>query len=144
MLRHAYLVVIVTAFAVTPCHAGKSTERDGSTMERAIPLKQRGPNAVEGQMTWMMELYGYTPVLATRNAAEDIVRQLKAGKSRQTVKSQSPWSHSTLKHGQQWCSYWWFLTPRGRKEIYFDTGVSVNTPGEVERQESACARYIAN
>jgi hypothetical protein len=112
-------------------------------MEKAIPLKQRGPKAVEEQMTWMMKLHGYTPVLATRDAAEDIARQLKAGKKRETVNSQSPWSHRTLKHGKQWCSYWWFLTPRGRKDIYFDTGVSVNRPGEVERQEAACADYIA-
>jgi len=90
----------------------------------------------------MMKLQGYTPVLATRDAAADIARQLKAGKKRETVKSQSPWSHRTLKHGEQWCSYWWFLTPRGRKEIYFDTGVSINTPGEVERQESTRAKYI--
>src|SRR6266536_2518033 len=109
MLRHAYLIAIVTAFAVTPCHAGKSTERDGSTMEKAILLKQRGPKAVEEEMTWMMKLHGYTPVLATRDAAADIARQLKAGKKRETVKSQSPWSHRTLKHGGQWCSYWWFL-----------------------------------
>jgi hypothetical protein len=52
MLARAFLIA---AFAVTPCHAGKSAERDGSTMEKAIPLKQRGMKAVEEQMQWMMK-----------------------------------------------------------------------------------------
>jgi len=89
-----------------------------------------------------MKLHGYTPVLAMRDAALDIARQLKAGKKWEAVKSQSAWSHGTLKHGEQWCSYWSFLTPRGRKEIYFDTGVSINTPGAVEGQESDVRKYI--
>jgi hypothetical protein len=55
MLTRAYLIAVVISFAVTPCHAGKSAERDGSTMEKAIPLKQRGMKAVEEQMQWMMK-----------------------------------------------------------------------------------------
>ena len=139
MLARAYILAVAVALTIAPCDAAT---RDGSTIDTAIPLKQRGAKAVEEEMQWMMKLHGYTPVLATRDAALDIARQLKAGKKRETVKSQSPWSHRTLKHGEQWCSYWGFLTPRGRKEIYFDTGVSINTPGEVERQESTRSKYI--
>ena len=67
MLTRACVIAVVTAFAVTPGHAGKSAGRDGSTMEKAIPLKQRGAKAVEEEMQWMMKLYHYTPVLATRD-----------------------------------------------------------------------------
>ena len=83
MLTRACLIAVVAAFAVTPCHADKSAERDGSTMEKAIPLKQRGMKAIEEQMQWMMKLHGYTPMLATRDqlqkSAADAVRRLKAG-----------------------------------------------------------------
>jgi hypothetical protein len=34
------------------------------------------------------------------------------------------------------------VTPRGKKEIYFDTGISSDTPGEVAEQESARAQYM--
>ena len=139
MLARAYIIVVAAALAIAPCHAAT---RDGSTIDTAIPLKQRGAKAVEEQMRWMMKLHGYTPVLSTRDAALDIARQLKAGKKRENVKSQSPWSHRTLKHGEQWCSYWSFLTPRGRKEIYFDIGVSINIPGAVAKQESDVSKYI--
>jgi hypothetical protein len=103
-------------------------------MEKAIPLKQRGMKAVEEQMQWMMKLHGSTPMLATRDqlqkSAADAVRRLKAG--------QKP----SLDHNGQCCSYWWFRTPRGRKEIYFDTGVSIKIPGELARQESYCVEYF--
>ena len=36
----------------------------------------------------------------------------------------------------------WFETPRGKKDVYFDTGTLINTPGEVARQESARAQYM--
>jgi hypothetical protein len=141
MLMRAHLVFVVVALAVTPCYAGKPVARDGSKIEKAIPLKQRGAKAVEEEMTWMMKIHGYTPLLATRDALADAVRQIKAGK-KGTVTPPQPWSHGTLEHGNQWCSYWWFRTPRGRKEIYFDTGVPINTPGEVARQESVRAEYM--
>lgn len=55
-------------------------------MEKAIPLKQRGMEAIEGQMQWMIKVYGYTPMLATRDAlqksAADAARRLKAGRNR--------------------------------------------------------------
>ncbi len=146
MLTHAYLIAVVTAFAVTPCHAGKSAERNGSTMEKAIPLKQRGIKAVEEQMQWMMKLHGYTPMLATRDvlqkSAADAVRRFKAGQKPSQSPPPQPWEHGTLDHNGQCCSYWWFRTPRGRKEIYFDTGVSIKIPGEVARQESYCVEYF--
>ena len=146
MLTRAYLMAVVTAFAVTPCHAGRPVERDGSTMEKAIPLKQRGMKAVEEQMQWMMKLHRYTPMLATRDelqkSAAEAVRRLKTGQKPSHIRPPQPWEHATLDHNGQCCSYWWFRTPRGRKKIYFDTGLSIKTPGEVARQESSCVEYF--
>ena len=117
-------------------------------MEKAIPLKQRGLKAVEEQMQWMMKLYGSTPMLATRDelqkSAADAVRRLKAGQKPSKTHSPQPWEHATPDHNGQCCSYWWFRTPRGRKEMYFDTGVSRNAPGEVVRQEQAVVEYFKN
>jgi hypothetical protein len=148
MLTRAYLFAVAAAFAVTPCHAGKSTGRDGSTMERAISLKQRGLKAVEEQMQWMMKLHRYTPMLATRDelqkSAAEAVRRLKAGQKPSHIHPPQPWEHATLDHNGQCCSYWWFRTPRGKKEIYFDTGMSISSPGEVARQESYCVKYFKN
>ena len=139
MLKRAHIVGLLLALLTAGSYGATP---DGSTIDKAIPLKQRGLKAVEEQMRWMIKLHGYTPVLAMRDAALDIARQLKAGKRWEIVKSQSAWSHRTLKRGRQWCSYWWFFTPRGRQEIYFDTGVSIDTPGAVEQQESDVRKYI--
>jgi hypothetical protein len=132
--------------ALTPIHAGKPSVRDGSTMKKAIPLKQRGAKAVEEEMQWMMKLYHYTPALATRDEIAqlvvDAIRRTKAGQKQPTGQPPQPWQHGTLDHNGQVCSYWWFRTPHGKKEIYFDAGVPINTPGEVARQESACAQYM--
>ncbi|MBA3273439.1 MAG: hypothetical protein H0T11_06155 [Chthoniobacterales bacterium] len=89
--------------------------RDGSTKEDAIPLKQRGAKAVEEEMAWMMKIHGYTPVLATEKAIADLLRQMKTGKQK-NGKLGPGWEHATLWHGRQWCSYWSFVTPRGRKK----------------------------
>src|SRR5438093_3654142 len=128
MLTRAYVVVVTVILAVVPCYAGKPVVTDSSTMEETILLKQRGSKAVEEEIAWMMKLYHYTPLLATRDAVADAVRQIKEGKKK-SVENLHPWEHATLEHGKQWCSYWSFMTPRGRKEIYFDTGVSTTTPG---------------
>ena len=145
MLKRAYFIAVVAAFAVAPCY-GKAIERDGSTMEKAIPLKQRGIKAVEEQMQWMMKLHHYTAMLATRDelqkSAADAVRRLKAGQKPSKTRPPQPWEHATLDHNGQCCSYWWFRTPHGRKEIYFDTGVSIKASGELARQESAVVEYF--
>jgi len=71
-------IVIATVFvAVTPCYAAKPIARDGSTMEKAIPLIQRGPKAVEEEMAWMMKLYHYTPLLASRDSLVEAIRKAK-------------------------------------------------------------------
>jgi hypothetical protein len=141
---HALLTTAV--FAVAPCYAGKAVVRDGSSMEKAIILKQRGPKAVEEEMAWMMKLHGYTPLLATRDevakSATEAVRRLKAGQKQSSLPSPQPWGHATRDHGGQICSYWWFRTPRGKREAYFDTGVSISIPGEVARQELYRADYF--
>lgn len=115
-------------------------------MKKAIPLKQRGLKAVEEQMQWMMKLHEYTPMLATRDqlqkSAADAVRRFKAGQKPSKNTPPQPWEHATLDHNGQCCSYWWFGTPRGRKEIYFDTGVSIKAPGAVAQQESDCVEYF--
>src|SRR5260370_28024501 len=105
MLTRAYLIAVVTSFAVTPCHAGKSAARDGSTMEKAIPLKQRGLKAVEEQMQWMMKLHRYTPMLATRDEvqkiAADAARRVRAGQKPSQSPPPQPWYHSTRAHNGQ-------------------------------------------
>jgi hypothetical protein len=141
MLTRAYVLVAALVVAAASCYAAKPIVRDGSTMEKAIALKQRGRNAVEEEMAWMMKLYHYTPLLATRDAMVDAVR--KANATKKPSKARAPWEHGSLDHDGHLISYWWFLTPRGKKEIYFDTGTSINTPGEVARQESARAKYMA-
>src|ERR1700682_571080 len=139
MLTRAHLVMVTVILAVAPCYAGKSTVRDGSTIEKGLPLKQRGPKAVEEEMAWMMKLFHYTPMLATRDEmaklAADAIRRAKAGQKQPPGHPPAPWEHATRDRDGQLISYWWFQTPHGRKEIYFDTGTSINTPGEVARQE---------
>lgn len=142
MQTRTYLLLIATIVAVSPCYAGKSVARDGSTMARAIPLKYRGAKAIQEEMDWMTKLHHYTPLLATRDVVAEAIRQIKAG-NKKAGQNLHPWEHGTLEHNGQWCSYWSFITPNGRKQVYFDTGISVNTPGEVARQESTRAEYMA-
>ena len=89
----------------------------------------------------MKKLYHYTPLLATRDAVADAVRQIKVGKKK-SVENLHPWEHGSLDYRGKLISYWSFDTPRGMREIYFDTGTFINTPGEVARQESARAQYM--
>jgi hypothetical protein len=141
MLKRAHIIIVVVAFAVAPCFGAQPSGRDGSTKARAIPLKQRDPaKAVEEEMQWMMKLYRYTPILATRDAVLDSIRRVKAGKK--PARAASDWGHATLDHNGRLISNWWFPSPRGKRDIYFDTGTLIRTPGEVVRQESARAQYI--
>jgi hypothetical protein len=137
------LLLVALLVSTAPCNAGKPGVRDGSTKAKAIPLAQHEPaKAVDEEMAWMMKLHHYTPILATRDLFADIIRQFKAGKTK-AMHPPDPWGHATVEHNGRWLSDWWFRTPRGRKtEIYFDTGASVTTPGEVPRQESARAQYM--
>jgi hypothetical protein len=82
MLSRAYIIIASAAFAIAPCCASQPSIGDGSSKETAIPLKQRGVKAVEEEMQWMMKLYHYTPLMATRDAVADAVRQIKAEKKR--------------------------------------------------------------
>src|SRR2546421_4642467 len=122
MLSRVHIVTVAALFAFIGCVVAKSPERDGSTMEKAIPLKQRGMNAVEEQMQWMMKLHGYTPMLATRDTVQksmaDAARRVRAGLKPSQNRPPQPSEHATLDHNGQCCSYWWFRTPRGRKETY--------------------------
>lgn len=141
MLNRAHIMIAAAAFLVAPCYAAQLSVRDGSTKAKAIPLRQRGEKAVEEEMQWMMQLFHYTPVFATRDAAANLARQIKAGKK--SVEAVHPWEHLSLEHHGKLISYWSLLTPRGRREIYFDTGALINTPGEVARQERVRAEYTA-
>jgi hypothetical protein len=144
MRVHPFLLSIV--FVATPCHAGKPVVHDGSAMQKAIRLKQRGSKAVEEEMAWMMKLHRYTPILATRDAvneqAAEVLRRFRAGEKRSTVSSSQPFEHAMLDHDGQICSYWSFRTRQGKRKAYFDTGVSISIPGELARQESYRAEYI--
>jgi hypothetical protein len=120
MLTRAQIVATVAVLAVARCFAAVP---DGSTKAKAIPLKQRDPmKAVEEEMAWMMKLYHYTPLLATRDAVAESIRRVKAGEK--SVKPPAPWEHGSLDHHGHLISYWWFVTPHGKKDIYFDTGTS--------------------
>jgi hypothetical protein len=125
MLQRAHIatilaaVIAASAFAATP---------DGSTKAKAIPLKQRDPQkAVEEEMAWMMKLYHYTPLLAMRDRMIEEVRKVKAGK-KSTDKS-AGWEHATQEQNGHLISVWRIDTPRAKREIYFDTGTLINTPG---------------
>jgi hypothetical protein len=132
------ILAVLTILAISPCLAATP---DGSTKAKAIPLKQRNPaKAVEEEMAWMMKLYHYTPVLATRDAVAEQIRQLKAGKKPE--KKPLGWGHASIDYNGHLLSNWWFPSPKGKREIYFDTGTMTKTPGEVARQESARAQYI--
>jgi hypothetical protein len=141
MLKRVHIIVAAATFVIAPCYAGQPSSRDGSTKEKAIPLKQRGEKAVEEEMQWMMKLFHYTPLLATRDALSDAIRQIKAG-HKKNVQNLHPWEHGSLDQNGRLISYWSFQTPQGKKDIYFDTGTSINTLGEVRRQESARAQYM--
>jgi len=140
MLTRPYLLAIIAFVAAAPCLAAQPANRDGSTKTKAIPLKERGMKAIAEEMAWMLKLYNYSPVLATHDADADASSKVKAGKK--AVNAPAPWGHSSLDHNGHLISYWWFVTPRGKKEIYFDTGISSDTPGEVAEQESARAQYM--
>jgi hypothetical protein len=136
------LLLLAVLVATTPCRAAKPGTRDGSTKAKAIPLTQRDPaKAVEEEMAWMMKLYHYTPILATRDALLKAIRELKAKQSKE-VQLPHDWGHGSLDYNGHLISEWWFSTPRGKRDIYFDTGTLINTPGEVARQESARAAYL--
>ena len=92
-------------------------------------------------MAWMMKLFHYTPLLATRDELREDLRKLKAGQKKQST-TKSNWGHASLDYNGRLISRWWFASPRGKREIYFDTGTLTNTPGEVARQESARSIYI--
>jgi hypothetical protein len=141
MLARVYIILIAAGIAVAPCLASPASNRDGSTKAKAIPLKQRNPaKAVEEEMAWMMKLYHYTPLLATRDAMVAALRKAKAGKKE--VHVSGFWGHASVDYNGHLISDWWFPTPRGKRELYFDTGTMIKTPGEVVRQESARAEYM--
>lgn len=138
MLTRVHIFIIFSVLAVAPCLAATP---DGSSKAKAIPLKQRDPmKAVEEEMASMMKLYRYTPLLATRDALAEQIRQLKAGKKPE--KKALDWGHASIDYNGHLLSHWWFPSPKGKREIYFDTGTLMKTPGEVVRQESARAQYI--
>src|SRR5215475_7061868 len=140
MLTRPYILATIAVVAAAPCLAAQPAHRDGSTKAKAIPLKEVGMNAVTEEMAWMLKLYNYSPVLAMHDAVADASSKVKAGKK--SVNSPAPWGHASLDHDGHLISYWWFVTPRGKKEIYFDTGISSDTAGEVAEQESARAQYM--
>ena len=139
MLIRIHIVTIAAILVASSCLAATP---DGSTKAKAIPLKQRSPaKAVEEEFVLMMKLYRYTPLLAMRDALKVAFREAKAGNT--SVSIDPGWGHASLDHKGRLISNWWFQTPRGKRDVYFDTGTLIDTPGEVARQESARAQYMA-
>jgi hypothetical protein len=138
MLKRADIFTIIAIATSAACFAATL---DGSAKAKAIPLKQRDPaKAVEEEFAWMMKLYHYIPLLALRDRVAEEVRKVKAGKK--SKNTSAGWGHGTLDHKGHLISYWWFDAPPGKREVYFDTGTLIDTPGEVARQESARAQYM--
>jgi hypothetical protein len=134
------MLAIIAVFAAGPCLAAYPAGRDGSTIAKAIPLKERGTKAVVEEMAWMLKLYNYSPVLAAHDAVADAGS--KAETSKKSANTPARWGHRTLDYNGHLISYWWFVTPSGKKEVYFDTRISSDTLGEVAEQESARAEYM--
>ena|SRR5438105_4415966 len=141
MLKRAHITKFLASMAIAVSATAASTARDGSTEAKAILLKQRDPmKAVSEEFYWMSKLYHYTPLLAMRDAIVSAGRKLKPGEK---ISNASPgWEHSSRDFKGHLISHWSLTTPRGQREIYFDTGTLVDTPGEVQRQESARATYM--
>src|SRR5438876_5817318 len=136
MLKHAHIIAIL---AIATAASAFAAAPDGSTKATAIPLKQRDPaKAVEEEFAWMTKLHHYTPLLAMRDRMVEEVRKVKAGKK--STNRSAGWGHSTIDHSGHLISKWWFDSPHGKREVYFDTGTLIDTPGEVARQESARAQ----
>ena len=113
---------------------GRLHESESNSVEATGPAEgRRGRNG-------LVKLYHYTPLLAMRDRVVEEVRKVKAGKK--STNRSAGWGHATVDHNGHLISNWWFETPRGKREVYFDTGTLINTPGEVARQESARARYM--
>ena len=140
MLTRHYILAIIAVAAAAPCLAAQPADHNGSTRAKAIPLKERGAKAVVEEMAWMLRLYNYSPVLAAHDAVADASSKVEAGKK--SVNTPAPWGHRTLDYNGHLISYWWFVTPQGKKEVYFDTGVSSDTLGNVAEQDSARAQYM--
>jgi len=136
-----YVLAIIAVFVAAPWLAAQPATHGGSTQAKAIPLKERGMKAVEEEMGWMLKLYNYSPVLAVHDAVADASSKAKTGKK--SVNTPAPWGHRSLDYNGHLISYWWFLTPRGKKEVYFDTGISSGTlGGDATEQESVRAQYM--
>ena len=134
-------VHFATLLAVTTVVSAFATTHDGSTKVKAIPLQQRDPaKAVEEEFAWMTKHYHYTPLLAMRDRIVEEARKVLAGKK--STNRSAGWGHSTQEQNGGLISVWWFDTPRGKREVYFDTGTLLSTPGEVARQESSRAQYM--
>jgi len=140
MLTRHYILATIAVVAAAPCLAARPADHGGSTIAKAIPLKERGTKAVVEEMAWMLKLYNYSPVLAVHDAVADASSKDKTGKN--SVNTPAPWGHGSLDHNGHLISYWWFVTPLGKKEVYFDTGISSDTLGDVAEQESARAQYM--
>src|SRR5262249_39625878 len=140
MLTRHYILATIAVVAAAPCLAARPADHDGSTIAKAIPLKERGTKAVVEEMAWMIKLYNYSPVLAVHDSVAYASSKDKTGTNE--VNTTAPWGPGSLDHYGQLISYWWFVTPLGKKEVYFGTGISSDAPGEVAEQDSARVRYM--
>ena len=137
MLKRFHTITIVALITASVSFAGAPA---GSTIANPIPLKQRDPaKAAEEEMRWMMKIHHYTPLLAERDEMVEVIRKVKGGKKQTTASTR--WGHAVLIYNGHLISDWWFMTPAGKREAYFDIG-TVLTQKEAVRQESARGQYM--
>jgi hypothetical protein len=137
MLKRSYIFTVAalitgwSAFAAPP---------DGATIANPIPLRQRDPTkAAEEEMQWMMKIHHYTPLLAERDEMAEVTEKAKRGGKRATATTR--WGHTILNYNGHSISNWWFVTPQGKREIYFDMGLTLSHKDDV-RQESGRGQYM--
>jgi hypothetical protein len=74
----------------------KHFPKDGSSIDRAIVLREHGDEAVPEEWQWIAKLHPGAHRLE--------------------------WEHATSTHHGRFYSYYLLTTPRGKEDIYFDTG----------------------
>ena len=137
MLKRFYIFTVV---ALITGSAAFAAPPDGATIANPIPLKQRDPTkAAEEEMHWMMKIHHYTPLLAQRDEVAEVTEKAKRGVKRATAATR--WGHAILNYNGHSISNWWFVTPKGKREIYFDMGPTLPHK-EAVRQESARGQYM--
>ena len=95
-----WLAVVVFGSGVAWFVYVKALRRDGSSFERAIVLHVQGPKRRDAEWRWIGDYYPEASVF--------------------------PFKHSQMVYHQRDYSYYSVATPRGQKDVYFETGELVD------------------